>query len=70
MTMQQKVNDFARWIITETFKGGIDEFDVQAKAEELGLLQEVKYDPELHGPNDVDAVKGDPWFVISPDFPE
>jgi len=68
--MQDKVNAFARWIITETFQGSIDGFTVQDKAEEMGLLQETKYDPELHGPNDVDAVKGDAWFVLHPEFPE
>ncbi len=28
------------------------------------ILKKVKYDPASHGPNDIDAAPGDPWFVF------
>ena len=58
---------FIRWAIQEGPWNGcsLDGCDIQDKAIELGLLKKVKYDPAIHGPNDVDADPGDDWFVFS-----
>lgn len=61
-----RLRQFARWVIQEAWgQMGCDPGDIQDKAVELGLLREVLYDPEKHGPNDVDAEPGDPWFVFT-----
>jgi hypothetical protein len=61
---------FARWALSEgPFDGcGLDGDDIQRKAEELGIIKKVAYDPKVHGPSNCDAVKGDDWFVF--DIPE
>jgi hypothetical protein len=38
---------------------------IQDLAVKHGILKEVKYDPEIHGPNDVGAEPGDPWYVFA-----
>lgn len=59
--------EFARWVITESVRKGcdLDGGEVQEKAVELGILVETKYDPAVHGTNDIDAEAGDTWFVFS-----
>ena len=58
---------FARWVISgECWDiGGHDGGDVQDKAVELGLLEKTAYDPAIHGPNEHDAERGDPWYVFA-----
>lgn len=59
---------FCRQLIEDgPFSGvGFGGGDLQDLAVEHGLLIEEKYDPEKHGPNDVDAEPGDPWYVFAP----
>ena len=44
--------------------GDIDGGDAQDKAQALGLLDRVPFDPDIHGDGD-GAEPGDPWFVYS-----
>lgn len=37
---------------------------IQDAAVNYGIVKEVKYDPDIHGPNNVDAEPGDAWFVF------
>lgn len=61
-------NEFAKWVIRKGWLEGcnLDCLDVQDKAIELGLVVLVKYDPDVHGSNDVDAEPGDDWYVLDP----
>lgn len=64
--MTDATKKFTEWAIRASWEGGtLDGGDIQDKAVELGLLVEVTYDPDEHGPNDCDAEKGDPWYVLS-----
>ena len=63
--MNDRLNAFCRDLLTDTFGGDLDSFDIQAKAIAYGLLIETEYDPEKHGPNDVDAEPGDSWLVFA-----
>ena len=58
---------FVAWCIREGLREGnsLDSWDVQDKAVEFGILERVTYDPEKHGPNDIDAEPGDEWYVFS-----
>lgn len=62
--------EFIRWAISNgPWEGcGLDGGDIQDKAVSCGILVQVEYDPDEHGPNDYDAEKGDPWFVFSDEF--
>jgi hypothetical protein len=54
---------FAMALINDMFKGvDVNNFDVQDMAVKHGILKKTKYDPERHGDNDFDAVKGDDWY--------
>lgn len=57
---------FAEWAIREGVWDGwqLDGDEIQDKAVEFGIIEEVEYDPVKHGENDVDAEPGDPWFVF------
>jgi hypothetical protein len=62
---------FVRWAVQEgPWQGGdLDGGSVQDKAEELGLIVSVPYDPEKHGAyNDYGCDAGDPWFEFSAGF--
>lgn len=61
---------FARWAIKTGPWEGQDLYggDVQSKAVDCGILVRTTYDPAKHGPNSVDAVAGDEWFVFSDEF--
>lgn len=63
----ERLRAFARWAVTDgAFEGrGLDGGDVQEKAVQFGILREVAYDPEKHGPNDCDVEPADPWFVFT-----
>lgn len=63
----ERLRAFARWAVAEgPFNGcSLDGGDIQEKAVQFGILREVKYDPSTHGPNDVDAEAGDPWFEFT-----
>ncbi|MEH2508725.1 hypothetical protein V1291_000079 [Nitrobacteraceae bacterium AZCC 1564] len=60
---------FIVWVMQEgPWSGGdLDGGSVQDKAESLGLLSKVKYDPELHGESDF-SEPGDDWFVLRPEI--
>ena len=64
-TNEETLKEFARWVIQHIFDGlDVDGADVQDKAEELGLLEEVPYDPAVHrSVEDVDA--GDPICIFT-----
>lgn len=58
---------FCREIIQSlAFDGGDGGDVVQDLAVKHGLLIETEYDPDKHGPNDVDAEAGEQWYVFSP----
>jgi hypothetical protein len=60
---------FVRWALQEgPWQGGdLDGGGMQDKAESLGLIVSVPYDPEKHGAyNDCGCDAGDPWFEFSP----
>ena len=62
---KHQLAEFARWCIEQCFMGhDLDGGDVQAKAAQLGLLTETKYDPAIHGENDY-ADPGAQWFVFA-----
>ena len=71
MTPEQlkALEEFARWAISEgAWQGGdLEGFEVQEKAEKLGLIVEEPggYDPKRHGPHDY-AEPGDTFFVYAP----
>ena len=59
---------FLQWAMQEGpwLGGDLDGAATQDKAEALGLIVEVTYDPVVHGENEFDVCKGEPWFVLSP----
>lgn len=59
---------FVKWALREGAWQGcdLDGGAMQDKAEELGLIVKEPYDPEKHGPNDIDAEPGDDWYVFAP----
>lgn len=60
---------FALWCVEQVFEGcDLDGGDVQDKAVECGVLVPTRYDPAIHGENQVDAEPGDDWYVFSPEF--
>lgn len=67
MTITTKLAQFAEWVLIEgafhghDLEGGL----IQDKAQELGLLTETIYDPEVHGESEFDTEAGDPWYVFS-----
>jgi hypothetical protein len=68
MSVTEKLAEFARWALEDGSWQGrdLEGSDVQRKALALGIIKEVKYDPEVHGVSEFDEVKpGDPWFVLS-----
>jgi len=71
MTDELNLAEFARWAIENgSWDGslGLDGGDIQEKAVSCGILIKTKYDPEIHGNNDVDCEPGDNWYVYSPAF--
>lgn len=58
---------FVRWAMREgAWDGsGLDGGEIQDKAEELGLIVRVPYDPEKHGESEFDVEAGDDWFVFA-----
>jgi hypothetical protein len=65
--------DFAEWTIREGSWSGcnLDGGDIQDKALECGIIEEVPYDPAIHGPNNADVEPGEAWFVfVRPDVGE
>lgn len=59
--------EFAVWCLAHAFDGlDIDGGELQRKAASLGIITEIPYDPDLHGPNFY-VRKGDPWFVMVED---
>ena len=63
--MTPDYKEFAIEVISVTLDGGSwDGGDIQELAEKYGILKSVPYDPETHGPNDVDAEPGGTWFVF------
>lgn len=61
-TQHERLLAFAREALHRFWEGpeGMQELGIKH-----GLLIETAYDPEIHGPNDVDAEPGDPWFVFA-----
>ena len=60
---------FFQWAMQEgPWEGGnLDGGTVQDKAESLGLIVSVPYDPDKHGAyNDCGCDAGDPWFEFAP----
>jgi hypothetical protein len=57
---------FAKWAISKgSFCGlSLDGGNIQGAALKFGIIEEVIYDPDVHGDNDVDVQPGDPWFVF------
>lgn len=67
--MPLEVAEFVKWCITEgSFNGcDIDGADAQDQAVKFGIIRQVEYDPEKHGPSDL-AEPGDRWFVFTDEF--
>ncbi len=55
---------FAKEVIRAGWNAWVDEKFIHRSSLAHGLVCETTYDPVLHGPNDVDAEAGDPWFVF------
>ena len=70
MMNSSALKEFAKWTILEGFMYGsyLDGCDIQEKAFELELIYKVKYDPDIHISNVVDAQPGDDWFMLDPWF--
>lgn len=62
------MRDFIRWAIRQSAWNGfdLDGFDIQEKAESLGLIQKVPYDPDKHGESEFDIEPGDDWYEFAP----
>jgi hypothetical protein len=65
MGIEHKLAQFVQWAIGESAEYDLEGSDVQEKAMALGILNEVPYDPELHGPSEFEVNPGEPWFVIN-----
>ncbi len=63
----ERLRDFVAWALREgAWSGGdLNGGDIQDIAEQNGLIRKVPYDPDAHGPNDVDAEPGDDWYVLA-----
>lgn len=59
---------FAKWVIRESCFSGcdLDGASVEDKAVALGLLIKTRYEPALHGPNDLDMEVGADWYILDP----
>jgi len=71
MTRKQAkaLRDFARWVIERGAWdwSGLDSDDIQLKAEKLGLIVRVPFDPEKHDGEGAEFCEpGDDWFEIAP----
>lgn len=69
MNTHEALLTFFKWAMQEGPWQGcdLDGASVQDKAESLGLIVPVPYDPEKHGAyNDYGCDAGDPWFEFSP----
>jgi len=66
MEQVDALKQFFRWAMQEgPFDGcDLDGGGVQDKAEALGLIVKAKYDPAIHGEQDIDP--GDEIFVFAP----
>lgn len=64
---ERRLAEFVHWALSDGSWQGLDldGASVQDKAESLGLIVKVKYDPDIHGPNDHDIEAGDDWYVMS-----
>lgn len=62
----QALAEFARWAVREgVFEATtLDGADIESKAEKLGIVVRVAYDPAVHGDSDA-AEPGDDWFVFA-----
>lgn len=61
----QRLVEFAQWCIEQSWDGfDLDGGAVQLRAQELGLIERVPYDPAKHGPSEY-ANEGDTWFVFA-----
>lgn len=70
MTARPEYKEFAIKVISESLDGSDwDGGSIQELAEKHGIIKSVPYDPDVHGPNDVGAELGDPWFVFVGDSP-
>ena len=60
----ERLRAFVRWALTEgSWRGAdLDGGAIQDKAIELNLVAKVKYDPAIHGEDDI-AEEGDDWYV-------
>ena len=60
---------FAKWCLTEGPWAGcdLDGGGVQDAAIKFGIAKQVQYDPEVHGPTDIDPELSDTWFVMVDD---
>ena len=68
-SINEKCIEFVKWAVQEgPWAGGnLDGGAIQDKAEELGLLVRMPFDPEKHGEgNEYGTEAGDDWFVFSP----
>ena len=59
------LKEFVKWVIQESWENyDVCSQDIQNKAVKFGLLEEVSYNPEKHGPNEYDSEPVDEWFVF------
>lgn len=76
MTQIEALKEFFRWAMRESWDGNdIDGGSIQEKAEKLGLIVNVPFDPEKHGEPSamydyIDFNPGDPWYVFAPGIAE
>lgn len=66
--------EFVRWAVREGAWNftGLDGGSIQDKAESLGLLVKVAYDPAVHGIDGdaADAEPGDDWYMFHDELKE
>lgn len=57
---------FAIWVWQESADSyELDTSDVQTNAQKHGLVDEVPYDPAIHGECEYDTPVGDPWLTLA-----
>lgn len=57
---------FVKWCLMEGPWQGcdVDGGSMQDAALKFGIIKQVAYDPEKHGPSNYDEEPGDPWFEM------
>jgi len=62
-----KLAEFLRWAVQDHAWEGydLDGHEIEEKARDLGLIEEVKYDPDIHGEAKIDIEPGDTYDILT-----